>query len=193
MSQKDSFIIPLTMISGKPHTSRDVRAVWEGVEASPLPQRISGSLPHDSMIFLGGKERTTLKELEETLGKETIDTWNEGQSRGRETSHSLNYQKLGKSLMSMDELAVMPGDRCILQLRGVRPFYSKKYDITKHPNYKYTSDYDKRNAFKIEDFLAAKLKLKAEEEYEVFEVNDVNEDDEPEEEFDVGEDIWALF
>ena len=92
------------------------------------------------MIFLGGKERTTLKELEETLGKETIDTWNEGQSRGRETSHSLNYQKLGKSLMSMDELAVMPGDRCILQLRGVRPFYSKKYDITKHPNYKYTSD-----------------------------------------------------
>ena len=95
--------------------------------------------------------------------------------------------------MSMDELAVMPGDRCILQLRGVRPFYSKKYDITKHPNYKYLSDYDKRNAFKIEDFLAARLKLRAEEEYEVFEVNEVDADDEPEEEFDVGEDIWALF
>ena len=147
----------------------------------------------DSMIFLGGKERTTLKELEETLGKETIDSFNTGESRGRETSHSLNYQKLGKSLMSMDELAVMPGDRCILQLRGVRPFYSRKYDITKHPNYKYLSDYDKKNAFKIEDFLAARLKLKAEEEYEVFEVNEVDADDEPEEEFDVGEDIWALF
>ena len=147
----------------------------------------------DSMIFLGGKERTTLKELEETLGKETIDSFNTGESRGRETSHSLNYQKLGKSLMSMDELAVMPGDRCILQLRGVRPFYSKKYDITKHPNYKYLSDYDKRNTFSIEDFLAARLKLRAEEEYEVFEVNDVDANDEPEEEFDVGEDIWALF
>lgn len=147
----------------------------------------------DSMIFLGGKERTTLKELEETLGKETIDSFNTGESRGRETSHSLNYQKLGKALMSMDELAVMPGDRCILQLRGVRPFYSRKYDITKHPNYKYLSDYDKRNAFKIEDFLAARLKLRAEEEYEVFEVNEVDADDEPEEEFDVGEDIWALF
>ena len=147
----------------------------------------------DSMIFLGGKERTTLKELEETLGKETIDSFNTGESRGRETSHCLNYQKLGKSLMSMDELAVMPGDRCILQLRGVRPFYSKKYDITKHPNYKYLSDYDKRNAFSIEDFLAARLKLRAEQECEVFEVNEVDADDEPEEEFDVGEDIWALF
>ena len=91
----------------------------------------------DSMIFLGGKERTTLKELAETLGRETIDTYNTGESRGKETSHSLNYQKLGKELMSVDELAVLDGRKCILQLRGVRPFLSDKYDITKHPYYKY--------------------------------------------------------
>ena len=100
----------------------------------------------DSTIFLGGKERTTLKELSETLGKETIDTFNTGESRGREVSHSLNYQKLGKELMSIDELAVLDGGKCILQLRGVRPFLSSKYDITKHPNYKYLSDADPRNA-----------------------------------------------
>jgi type IV secretion system protein VirD4 len=96
----------------------------------------------DTSIFLGGKEPTTLKELAAVLGKETIDTYNTGESRGRETSHSLNYQKLGKELMSQDELAVMDGGKCILQLRGVRPFLSDKYDITKHPNYKYLSDYD---------------------------------------------------
>ena len=94
----------------------------------------------DTSIFLGGKEPTTLKELAAALGKETVDTYNTGESRGRETSHSLNYQKLGRELMSVDELAVMDGGKCILQLRGVRPFLSNKYDITKHPNYKYTSD-----------------------------------------------------
>lgn len=180
MSQKDSFIIPLTMISGKPHTSRDVRAVWEGVEASPLPQRISRSLPHDTLLFLGGKEKTTLKEMEELLGKETIDTYNTGESRGREISHSLNYQKLGKSLMSIDELAVMDGGKCILQLRGVRPFLSDKYDITSHPNYKYLSDSNKRNAFDIEKYLSRQLKLRLEEEYEAFEISisDNSRDDE---------------
>ena len=132
----------------------------------------------DSMIFLGGKERTTLKELEETLGKETIDTYNEGESRGKETSHSLNYQKLGKSLMSMDELAVMDGGKCILQLRGVRPFLSDKYDITKHPNYKYLSDADPRNAFDIGRFLSARLKLRADDTFEVFEVDVQPEEDE---------------
>lgn len=111
----------------------------------------------DSSIFLGGKEPTTLKELSATLGKETIDTYNTGESRGRETSHSLNYQKLGKELMSQDELAVMDGGKCILQLRGVRPFLSDKYDITQHPNYKYLSDADPRNAFDIEKFLSTKL------------------------------------
>ena len=131
----------------------------------------------DSMIFLGGKERTTLKELEETLGKETIDTYNEGESRGKETSHSLNYQKLCKSLMSMDELAVMDGGKCILQLRGVRPFLSDKYDITKHPNYKYLSDADPRNAFDIGRFISARLKLRADDTFEVFEVDVQPEDD----------------
>ena len=125
----------------------------------------------DSSIFLGGKEPTTLKELSAALGKETIDTFNTGESRGREISHSLNYQKLGKELMSQDELAVMNGGKCILQLRGVRPFLSDKYDITKHPNYKYLSDADPRNAFDIEKFLSTKLKPKPDEVYEVFEVD----------------------
>ena len=122
----------------------------------------------DSTIFLGGKERTTLKELSETLGKETIDTFNTGESRGREVSHSLNYQKLGKELMSIDELAVLDGGKCILQLRGVRPFLSNKYDITKHPNYKYLSDADPRNAFNIEKYLSTRLKPKPDEIYEVY-------------------------
>jgi type IV secretion system protein VirD4 len=125
----------------------------------------------DSTIFLGGKERTTLKELSETLGKETIDTFNTGESRGRELSHSLNYQKLGKELMSIDELAVLDGGKCILQLRGVRPFLSNKYDITKHPNYKYLSDADPRNAFNIEQFLSTRLKSNPDDVYDVFHVD----------------------
>ena len=124
----------------------------------------------DCSIFLGGKEPTTLKELSAVLGKETIDTYNTGQSRGRETSHSLNYQKLGKELMSQDELSVMDGGKCILQLRGVRPFLSDKYDITKHPNYKYTADADPRNAFDIEGFLSARLKPKPNDLCQVYEV-----------------------
>ena len=124
----------------------------------------------DSMIFLGGKEKGTLKEIEEMLGKETIDSYNTGESRGRETSHSLNYTKLGKALMSMDELSVMNGSKCVLQLRGVRPFLSDKYDITRHPNYKYLSDADPRNKFDIEKFLSVKLKLKSNERFELFEV-----------------------
>ena len=125
----------------------------------------------DTSIFLGGKEPTTLKELAAVLGKETIDTYNTGENRGRETSHSLNYQKLGKELMSQDELAVMDGGKCILQLRGVRPFLSDKYDITKHPNFKYTADADDKNAFDIEAFLSARLKLKPNEVCDVYEVD----------------------
>ncbi len=125
----------------------------------------------DSRIFLGGSEPTTLKELNQSLGKETIDTYNTGESRGRETSHSLNYQKLGKDLASVDELAVLDGSKCILQLRGVRPFMSDKYDLTQHPNYKFTSDYDKKNEFNIEQFLRHRLKLKAGDEYEVVEAD----------------------
>ncbi len=114
----------------------------------------------DCSIFLGGKEPGTLKELAAALGKETIDSFNTGESRGREVSHNLNYQKLGKELMSQDELAVMDGGKCILQLRGVRPFLSDKYDLTEHPLYRYTADYDKKNAFTIESYLKHHLKLR---------------------------------
>ena len=127
----------------------------------------------DSSIFLGGKEPGTLKELNQALGKETIDTFNTGESRGREVSHSLNYQKLGKDLATIDELAVMDGGKCILQLRGVRPFLSDKYDITKHPNYKYLSDANPRNAFDIEKYLSTRLVPKADEVYEVFDAGRV--------------------
>lgn len=127
----------------------------------------------DSSIFLGGKEPGTLKELNQALGKETIDTFNTGESRGREVSHSLNYQKLGKDLATIDELAVLDGGKCILQLRGVRPFLSDKYDITKHPNYKYLSDASPRNAFDIEKYLSTRLVPKADEVYEVFDAGRV--------------------
>ena len=125
----------------------------------------------DSMIFLGGKEKTTLKDLSETLGKETIDMFNTSDTRGAQRSYGLNYQKLGKELMSMDELAVMDGGKCILQLRGVRPFLSEKYDITKHPQYKYLSDFDKRNTFNIEKYLSTKLKPQPDEVYDVYEID----------------------
>ena len=125
----------------------------------------------DCSIFLGGKEPGTLKELAAALGKETIDSYNTGESRGREVSHSLNYQKLGKELMSVDELAVLDGGKCILQLRGVRPFLSNKYDLTKHPLYRYTADYDKKYAFDIERFLSHRLKLKPDDAVEVYQAD----------------------
>ena len=125
----------------------------------------------DCSIFLGGKEPSTLKDLSAVLGKETIDTYNTGENRGREESHSLNYQKLGKELMSQDELAVMDGGKCILQVRGVRPFFSDKYDLTRHPNYKYTADADPKNAFDIEKFLSCRLKVDPNETYDVYEVD----------------------
>lgn len=121
----------------------------------------------DSQIFFGGSEPTTLKDLNQVLGKETIDTYNTSESRGREQSHSLNYQKLGHDLLSVDELVVLDGSKCILQLRGVRPFLSEKYDLTKHPNYHLTSDADKKNTFDIEKFLSRKLTLHAEDRYTV--------------------------
>ena len=121
----------------------------------------------DSRIFLGGSEPTTLKELNQALGKETIDTYNTSNTRGNSPSYGMNYQKLGKDLATVDELAVLDGSKCILQLRGVRPFKSDKYDLTQHPNYKYTSDYDKKNAFDIEKFLSHRLRLKAGDEFVV--------------------------
>ncbi|MDL2324394.1 type IV secretory system conjugative DNA transfer family protein [Ruminococcaceae bacterium OttesenSCG-928-A16] len=125
----------------------------------------------DATLFLGGKEKSTLKEISEVLGKETIDLYNTSVTKGQSESHGQNFQKLGKELMSQDELAVMDGGKCILQLRGVRPFLSEKYDITKHPQYKNLSDFDKKNTFDIEKFLSTRLKLRANDQYEVFEVD----------------------
>ena len=130
----------------------------------------------DSRLFLGGSEPGMLKELSQSLGKETIDTYNTGESRGRETSHSLNYQKLGRELMSVDDLATLDGGKCILQVRGLRPFLSDKYDITKHPNYKYLSDADPKNTFDVEKYMSRRLKLKADEEYEVYEIDETDDE-----------------
>ena len=108
----------------------------------------------DASLFLGGKEETTLKSWNSLLGKETIDLYNTSVTKGNQESHGQNFQKLGKDLMSVDELAVMDGGKCLLQIRGVRPFLSRKYDITKHPNYKLLSDFNEKNAFNIEKFLS---------------------------------------
>ena len=126
----------------------------------------------DTTLFLGGKEKTTLKEISEILGKETIDSFNTSETRGRELSHGLNYQKLGKELMTQDEIAVMDGGKCILQLRGVRPFFSDKFDITKHPNYKYLSDADKKNTFDMEKHLRRRPAIvKPDEVFDYYEID----------------------
>ena len=138
---------------------------------------ISGNC--DTTLFLGGKEKTTLKEMSELLGKETIDSFNTSETRGRELSHGLNYQKLGKQLMTEDEIAVMDGGKCILQVRGVRPFFSDKFDITKHPKYKYLSDADPKNAFDMEKHLRRRPAIvKPDEEFDVYEIDgeDLQED-----------------
>ena len=131
----------------------------------------------DSQVFLGGSEPTTLKELSEALGKETIDTFNTSDTRGSSPSCGTNYQKLGKELMSRDELAVMEGSKCILQLRGVRPFLSEKYDLTQHPNYKYTADFDKKLTFDIEKYLNTRAKLHLGDEFFVISEQEVNSHD----------------
>ena len=131
----------------------------------------------DATLFLGGKEKSTLKEISEILGKETIDLYNTSETRSNNNSYGLNYQKTGKELMSQDELAVMDGDKCILQLRGVRPFLSDKYDITKHPQYKYLSDYDKRNGFDIEKYRSRKLVIKPEEKFDLYDVGEIEADE----------------
>ena len=133
----------------------------------------------DTTLFLGGKEKTTLKEISEILGKETIDSFNTSETRGRELSHGLNYQKLGKQLMTEDEIAVMDGGKCTLQLRGVRPFFSDKFDITKHPKYKYLSDADPKNAFDMEKHLRRRPAIvKPEEVFDYYEIDaaDLQED-----------------
>ena len=131
----------------------------------------------DTTLFLGGKEQSTLKEISEILGKETIDSFNTSENRGREKSYGLNYQKLGKELMTKDEIAVMDGGKCILQLRGVRPFFSDKYDITKHPNYKYLSDFDKKNIFDIERYMKKRPAIvKPDEAFDIYEIDLSDED-----------------
>ena len=135
----------------------------------------------DSSIFLGGKEKQTLEDLNKTLGKETIYTFNNSETRGQSPSYGKNFQKMGKDLMTMDELAVLDGEMCILQIRGVRPFLSKKYDITKHPLYRQLSDYDKRNHFNVEKYLSTKLKLKPSDKFEVYDFD--SPDDAPPEMF----------
>ena len=126
----------------------------------------------DSTLFLGGKEKSTLKEISELLGKETIDLYNQSENRGSQVSHGLSYQKLGKELMTQDEIAVMDGGKCILQLRGVRPFFSDKFDITKHPRYQYLSDADKRNVFDVERYMKRKPAIvKPDEPFDMYELN----------------------
>ncbi|NCB94544.1 MAG: hypothetical protein EOM40_18620, partial [Clostridia bacterium] len=141
-----------------------------GREWKQVLQRMSGSLPHDTTLFLGGKEKTTLKEMSEILGKETIDLYNTSETRSNQKSFGLNYQKVGKQLMTEDEIAVMDGGKCILQIRGVRPFFSDKFDITKHKNYRFLSDYDEKNLFNVEREFDTKLRLKPDEVVEVVEV-----------------------
>ena len=129
----------------------------------------------DTTLFLGGKEKTTLKEISEVLGKETIDSFNTSENRGSQISHGLSYQKLGKELMTQDELAVMDGGKCIFMLRGVRPFLSDKYDLTRHPNYKYTADADPKNVFDMERYMKKqRAVVKPGDRFDVYEI-DVNE------------------
>ncbi|MBQ9168401.1 MAG: type IV secretory system conjugative DNA transfer family protein [Oscillospiraceae bacterium] len=126
----------------------------------------------DSTLFLGGKEKSTLKEISETLGKETIDLYNQSENRGSQISHGLSYQKLGKELMTQDELAVMDGGKCIFMLRGVRPFLSDKYDLTQHPNYKYTADADPKNVFDMERYMKKqRAVVKPTDRFDVYEID----------------------
>ena len=134
----------------------------------------------DVTLFLGGKEKSTLKEISELLGKETIDSLSQSENRGAQTSHGLSYQKLGKELMTQDEIAVMDGGKCILQLRGVRPFFSDKFDITKHPRYRYLSDADKKNVFDVERYMKRRPAIvKPDEPFDMYELNAKDLTDEP--------------
>ena len=126
----------------------------------------------DSTLFLGGKEKSTLKEISELLGKETIDLYNQSENRGSQVSHGLSYQKLGKELMTQDELAVMDGGKCIFMLRGVRPFLSDKYDLTQHPNYRYTADADPKNVFDMERYMKKqRAVVKSTDTFDVYEID----------------------
>jgi len=129
----------------------------------------------DTMLFLGGKEKSTLDEVSKMLGKQTIDMYNTSVTKGNSPSYGQNFQKVGRDLMGIDEIAVMDGSQCILQIRGERPFLSKKYDIEKHKNYRFISDYDKNNAFDVNVFLSTKLKLEPNDTYDTFEIDMLDE------------------
>jgi type IV secretion system protein VirD4 len=133
----------------------------------------------DTTLFLGGKEKTTLEEISKMLGRETIDMYNTSVTKGTQESHGQNFQKLGRELLSVDELAVMDGSKCILQIRGERPFFSKKYDITSHKNYLHLSDSDPKNTFDLVGFMSTKLPLKANDQYDVFEIDLTDDTPEP--------------
>lgn len=130
-----------------------------------------------SLLFLGGKEESSLKMVSTMLGKETIDTYNTSDTRGTSRSYGLNYQKLGKELKSVDELAVMPSSRCILQVQGVRPFYSRKYDLTRHPMYKYIADANPKYALDVKAYLAHRLKVKPEDQFEVYDLGEADSEE----------------
>lgn len=136
-----------------------------------------------TMLFLGGKEESSLKMVSELLGKETIDTMNESDSRGAQRTYGLNYQKLGKALMSVDELTVMPSSRCIVQVQGIRPFYSKKYDLTQHPKYKYTADANPKYLFDVKAYLQHRLKVKPDDAFEIYELGELELSETAEERF----------
>lgn len=127
----------------------------------------------DSTLFLGGRGKNA-KDISENLGRETIDSFNTSENRGTQVSHGLNYQKLGKELKSVDELAVMPSSRCILQVQGVRPFYSRKYDLTRHPMYRYTADANPKYTLDVKGYLAHRLKVKPEDEFEVYDLGEAD-------------------
>ena len=169
-SEKDILKLTTTLMANTKGDGKGGDPFWDKAETllyCALIGYIIGNC--DTQIFLGGSEPSTLKDLAEALGKETIDTFNTSDTRGNSPSYGTNYQKLGKELMSRDELAVLEGSKCILQLRGVRPFLSDKYDLTQHPNFKYTADSDKKLTFDIEKFLDTKAKLKASDEFLVVE------------------------
>ena len=172
--QENIEVTPFTALELKPFYGANRYYLFVKTIYKDAADTITGNC--DCTLFLGGKEKSTLKEISEVLGKETIDLYNTSETRSNNNSYGLNYQKTGKELMSQDEIAVMDGAKCILQLRGVRPFLSNKYDITKHPKYRQLSDYDKRNAFDIEKYRQHKLVVKPDDTFDLYDMGEVDAD-----------------
>ena len=172
--QENIEVTPFTALELKPFYGANRYYLFVKTIYKDAADTITGNC--DCTLFLGGKEKSTLKEISEVLGKETIDLYNTSETRSNNNSYGLNYQKTGKELMSQDEIAVMDGAKCILQLRGVRPFLSNKYDITKHPKYRQLSDYNKRNAFDIEKYRQHKLVVKPDDTFDLYDMGEVEAD-----------------